>query len=42
MIVKENILSHDVTFGSDIKPCNKMDKSLVVYRLSIMFRNYLR
>ena len=25
-------LSHDVTSGSDIKPCNKIDKPLVVYR----------
>ena len=28
-------LSHDVASGSDISPCNKLDKSLVVYR----FRN---
>ena len=28
------ILSHDVTSGSDITPCNKMDKPLVVYRFS--------
>ena len=24
-------LSHDVASGSDITPCNKMDKPLVVY-----------
>ena len=26
------VLSHDVASGSDITPCNKIDKSLVVYR----------
>ena len=26
------ILSHDVASVSDIMPCNKIDKSLVVYR----------
>ena len=25
-------LSYDVASGSEIKPCNKIDKSLVVYR----------
>ena len=25
-------LSYDVVFGSEITPCNRMDKSLVVYR----------
>ena len=28
------IISHDVTSGSDIIPCNKIDKALVVYRFS--------
>ena len=27
-------LSHDVAFVSDITPCNKIDKPLVVYRFS--------
>ena len=27
-------LSHEVTSGSDITPCNKIDKPLVVYRLA--------
>ena len=27
-------LSHDVASGSEITPCNKMDKPLVVYRFS--------
>ena len=27
-------LLHDVAPGSDIKPCNKIDKPLAVYRLS--------
>ena len=27
-------LSYDVTFGSEITPCNKMDKPLVVYRFT--------
>ena len=27
-------LSHDVASGSDITPCNKIDKPLVVYRFS--------
>ena len=26
-------LSHDVASGSEIMPCNKIDKSIVVYRL---------
>ena len=30
-------LSHDVAFGSDIMPCNKIDKPLVVYRFHITF-----
>ena len=28
-------LSHDVPPGSDITPCNKIDKPLVVYRLVV-------
>ena len=28
------ILSHDIKSVSDIMPCNKIDKSLVVYRFS--------
>ena len=28
------ILSYDVASGSEIKPCNKNDKPLVVYRFS--------
>ena len=37
------LLSHDVSAGSDIKPCNKIDKSLVVYRLpcNIMTSNIM-
>ena len=27
-------LSHDVASGSDITPCNQIDKPLVVYRFS--------
>ena len=27
-------LSYDVVSGSEITPCNKMDKALVVYRFS--------
>ena len=27
-------LSHDVASGSEIIPCNKIDKPLVVYRLT--------
>ena len=27
-----NILSYDVASGSEITPCNKIDKPLVVYR----------
>ena len=27
-------LSHDLAHGSDITPCNKIDKPLVVYRFS--------
>ena len=28
-------LSHDRASGSDIAPCNKIDKPLVVYRFSL-------
>ena len=28
------VLSHDVASGSNIMPCNKIDKPLVVYRVS--------
>ena len=28
------VLSYDVTSGSEITPCNKIDKPLVVYRFS--------
>ena len=30
----DSILSYDVAFGSEITPCNKIDKPLVVYRFS--------
>ena len=30
----ENILSHDVASGSEITPCNKIDKPLMVYRFT--------
>ena len=33
-ILFEIHLSHDFTSASDIKPCNKIDKPLVVYRFS--------
>ena len=36
----EQVLSHDVLSGSDITPCNKIDKTLVVYGMS-NFRNYV-
>ena len=29
-----NILSYDIASGSEITPCNKIDKPLVVYRFS--------
>ena len=35
----ENILSHDVTSGSDIKPCVKLDKLLFVYVLVMLFND---
>ena len=28
------LLSYDVAFGSEIMPCNKIDKPLVVYRFT--------
>ena len=28
------MLSYDVAFGSEITPCNKIDKLLVVYRFT--------
>ena len=30
----EHYLSHDIASGSDITPCNKINKPLVVYRFS--------
>ena len=30
----ERLLSYDVAPGSEITPCNKIDKSLVVYRFT--------
>ena len=30
----KSCLSHDIASGSDITPCNKIDKPLVVYRFS--------
>ena len=32
--IKESILSYDVAFGSEITPCNKICKPLVVYRFT--------
>ena len=32
--IKKPILSYDVTSGSEIMPCNKTDKPLVVYRFT--------
>ena len=32
--VRKSILSYDVASGSEIMPCNKIDKPLVVYRFS--------
>ena len=29
-----DFLSYDVAFGSEITPCNKIDKPLVVYRFT--------
>ena len=31
---KYSVLSHDVASGSDIMPCNEIDKPQVVYRFS--------
>ena len=33
-LVEENTLSYDVASGSEITPCNKIDKPLVVYRFT--------
>ena len=33
-LVKYVLLSYDITSGSEIKPCNKNDKPLVVYRFT--------
>ena len=32
MVNIKQISSHDVVSGSDITPCNKIDKPLVVYK----------
>ena len=32
--VEDSLLSYDVAFGSEITPCNKMDKPRVVYRFT--------
>ena len=40
----ENIkfnLSHDVASGSEITPCNKIDKALVVYRFTGNVMTYI-
>ena len=34
VLVHNTLLSHDVASGSEITPCNKIDKPLVVYRFS--------
>ena len=34
LIIEENYLSYDVASGSEITPCNKIDKPLVVYRFT--------
>ena len=33
-MVNMSILSYDIGSGSEITPCNKIDKPLVVYRFS--------
>ena len=33
-VIRETLLSHDVASGSEITPCNKIDKPLVVYRFT--------
>ena len=38
----EKNLSHDVMSGSDITPCNKMDKPLVVYRFCIISNDCIK
>ena len=37
LVCEKHSLSHDVTPGSDITPCNKIDKPLVVY----IFNNFV-
>ena len=34
LTIKYHILSYDVDSGSEITPCNKIDKPLVVYRFT--------
>ena len=33
-VVSKSVLSYDLTSGSEIMPCNEIDKPLVVYRFS--------
>ena len=33
-VISDQILSYDVASGSEITPCNKIDKPLVVYRFT--------
>ena len=33
-VMFESVLSYDVASGSEITPCNKIDKPLVVYRFT--------
>ena len=37
LLVHELNISHDLASGSEITPCNKIDKSLVIYRFSGTF-----
>ena len=39
-IINISILSHDVASCSDITPCNKIDKPLLVYRLDVVMLRY--
>ena len=34
LVIIEGVLSYDVASGSEITPCNKIDKPLVVYRFT--------
>ena len=34
LVIKKINLSYDITSGSDIMPCNKIDEKLLVYRFS--------